>query len=365
MNEYANRAINLAFCTKPLSDEEKVYIIDGYNDENKQEIVKIATKKKVLPVVGKMFVSLKVDEDFWSEKYSFFLHRNLQVTKLVADVFKKFHDNGIDRICAFENYGAMLAAETDIALYSSGDVDLYADVAQKTEIENVMALFGYYPTQDDSHRRNINTEFLQKDGIIRINIAWKPLRRYLLPISLNAAKYFNWQEMKYYKDTDIRVPSPETLLYMCFLRIAVHGYSRSPDIRLYIDTFNSSRNNPDWQMVLNWSKADNVKTKFIAVAAIANDLIKLPVPGYVLDEAKKDRYTQLILKETYDFENHTLIYDPSGLKLLKVEAASDQRSVAGEIVCMLFPPRKWLCEYYHDDGVKWYKKYVNYYKRLL
>lgn len=365
MNEYANRTINLAFSAVPLSSAEKAFILSGYNDENKQEIIRIATKKKVLPVVGKMLASLQIDKDFWTEKYNFFLQRNLKVTELIADVFKRFHENRIDRVCAFENYGAMLAAESDIALYSSGDVDLYADVIQKQEIENVMASFGYYPTLDDCHRHNINTEFLKENGIIRINVAWKPLRRYLLPISFDAAKYFKWGDMKCYKDTDIRVPSPETLLYMCFLRIAVHGYSRSPDIRLYIDTINSSRNNPDWKTVMDWAEADKVKTKFIAVATIANDLVKLPVPNYVLNEAKKDRFTQHILTETYDFEKHTLIYDPSGLKLLRVEAASDQSSVVREIMCMAFPPRKWLCEYYHDDGSAWYKKYINYYKRLI
>ncbi len=365
MNEYTNKVINLAFCVEPLSDKEISYVVCGYNEHTKDELVALATKKKVLPVVGKMMLSLHVDEDYWKEKYDYFMKRNLEVTNLVADIFSAFKDFGVNRICVFENFGAMLAAESDIALYSSGDVDLYADVSQKNEILTVMESFGYFPIINEGHRRNINTEFLKEDGIIRINIAWKPLRRYLLPISLIATEYFKWDEMLFYKETDIRIPSPETLLYFCFLRIAVHGYSRSPDIRLYIDTYNSTRNNPDWNTVMDWAEADNVKTKFVTVAAIANDLIKLPVPSFVLNSAKNDRYAQIILRETYDFENHSLLYDPTGLKLLKVEAASDQRSVVIEILCMLFPPRDWLREYYQDKDSAWYKKYQNYYRRLI
>ena len=365
MNEYVNRVINLAFCTKPLTKSEEDYIINGYSEENKLELVTIATRKKVLPVVGEMMVLLNIDLDFWRKKYDYFKTRNIEVTDLIANVFHSFAESGIKRICAFENYGAMLAAGTDIALYSSGDVDLYADVSQKKKIEEVMASYDYFPTEDVCHTRDINSEFTNNNGIIRINVAWKPLRRYLLPISIDASKYFRWNEMTFYKNTDIRLPSPETLLYLCFLRIAVHGYSRSPDIRLYIDTFNATRNNPNWEQVMQWAVDDGVKTKYLTVAAIANDLIRLDVPEEIIKESKTDKYTQRILKYTYDFEKHSLVYDPTGFKLLKVEAASDQRNVVTEILSMLFPPRNWLKEYYMDRDSAWYSKYVNYYRRLV
>lgn len=65
------------------------------------------------------------------EKYDLFKERNIKVTNLIAKVFHSFNEENINNICAFENYGAMLAAGTDIALYSSDDVDLYADVSLK------------------------------------------------------------------------------------------------------------------------------------------------------------------------------------------------------------------------------------------
>ena len=365
MNEYVNKTINYAFCVNPLTEEAKQFIANGYTRENREELIRVATKKKVLPVVGKMMVGLETDLDFWEGHYRKFKDRNTCVTVLVADIFAAFQSNGITRICAFENYGAMLAAGTDIALYSSGDVDLYAEIDQKEAIIRVMDTFGYKPTMDDINKRNIMTEFLKDDGIIRINIAWKPLRRFSLPFKAQTAKYFQWNEMRYYQNTSIRVPSPETLLYLCFLRIAVHGYSRSPDIRLYIDTFNASYNQPNWNQVIEWAKSDGIYTKFATVATIAHDLIGLDIPESVLSFAQKDKYAQRILAITYDFKKHTLKYDPSGVNLLKVEAASDNRSVVGEIFSMLFPAKEWVKEYYQNENENTMTAFGRYYKRLL
>lgn len=365
MNEYVNRTINYAFRVKPLTEEAKQFIADGYTTDNKEELIRIATKKKVLPVVGKMMTGLGLNRDLWENHYRYFKDRNTRVTELLADVFSAFQANGITRICAFENYGAMLSAGTDIALYSSGDVDLYAQVDQKEEIIRVMETFGYKPTMDEINKRNIMTEFLKKEGIIRINVAWKPLRRFSLPFKARTEKYFRWDEMGYYQNTAIRLPSHETLLYLCFLRIAVHGYSRSPDIRLYIDTFNASCHHPDWDRVVGWAKNDGVYTKFAVVASIAHDLIGLDVPQKVLRFAEDDKYSRRILSLTYDFERHTLKYDPAGISLLKVEAASDNKSVVGEALSMLFPPKAWIKEYYQDKGENTVTAYKRYYKRLL
>lgn len=365
MNEYANQTINYAFYVKPLTEDAKQFILTGYTKENREGLIHVATKKKVLPVVGKLMMQMEIDRELWEGHYRHFRDRNIRVTELVADVFAAFQSNGITKICAFENYGAMLAAGTDIALYSSGDVDLYAEVDQKEAIIRIMDTFGYKPTMDAINKRNIMTEFFKEDGIIRINVAWKPLRRFSLPFKAQTVKYFQWNEMGYYQDTPIRVPIPETLLYLCFLRIAVHGYSRSPDIRLYIDTFNAIYNQPNWDQVVEWAKRDGVYTKFATVAAIAHDLIGLDVPDSVLSFAQKDKYTQRILAITYDYKGHTLKYDPSGISLLKVEAASDNRSVVGELFRMLFPSKEWVKEYYQNENENIMTAYRRYYKRLL
>lgn len=365
MNLYVDKLINMAFYTKPLSQAQEDFILAGYTPENAQELIRVATKKKVLPVVGKLMSRLGVDAQFWEEQYRFFEKRNQEITRLMAEVFQAFTEAGVTRICAFENYGAMLAADTDIALNSSGDVDLYAQPDQKEQIVQVLAGFGYKPAGNVADQRNIMTEFTAPDAIVCINVAWKPLRRYALPMKADTARYFDWENMGFYKDTAIRLPSLETFLYLCFLRVAVHGYSRSPDIRLYIDTYNATRNDPNWETVMGWAKADGMTTKIVTVAAIAQDLIGIDVPDFVLEQAKCDPDCQKILDIAYDFENHTLRYDPSGLQLIRLEAASDNLSVAALLLQMLFPSSDWLSEYYLTPGEKAFKKYINYYKHLL
>lgn len=365
MNKYVNDVINAAFFSGELTEEQKAYIIEGYTEETRKELLATAKKKKVLPVTSRLMLQLGIDEETWKTHYCFFRDRNIAIAQLMDKLFQAFQDTGVVRICAYENYGAMLAADTDIALYSSGDVDLFADVEQKQQIEQVLAGFSYYPVRDDNDDRHIATEFSKEQGLVSINVAWKPLIRHSLPMKADTTKHFHWETMGFYKETAIRLPCPETMLYLCFLRIAVHGYSRSPDIRLYIDTYNATRNNPNWKTVMQWAKEDGMVTKFATVAAIARDLIGIDVPEFVLEYAQKDPYSQKILQIAYDFQAHSLRYDPSGLQLLKLEAASDNRSVAALVLQMLFPPAGWLTEYYLSPKERPLRKYINYYKHLL
>lgn len=364
MDERTNRIINLAFKTTQLEIEDEYFIKKNY-ELCRDEIIDIATKKKVLPVVAKCFMNLCIDNVFWKEKYDYFKNRNREIIDFIIILFKTFNDYGIDKICVFENFGALLLSDTDIALYSSGDVDLFADITYKSQITDVLKLFDYYPLNDDKDNMNIMTEYCKKNGIIRINVAWKLLRRFAMPFKVNLLQYFDWEKTSFYKDTLIRIPEKNFLMYLCFLRIAVHGYSRSPDIRLYIDTYNSSCNNVDWELVENWAIRDNLKTKFYSTAIIANDLIKLNVPDKILENCRSDKYTKKILKICYDFDKHSLKYDPSGFNLLKMEAASDNKTLFGELFSMLFPSPIWIKEFYCLQNESVLKGLIKYYRRLI
>lgn len=365
MNEYVNNVINMSFSSLPYKKSDIDYTINGYTNENKNELLKIAKKKKVLPVVGKFLCSINVDVEEWEKHYNFFKERNENVIRQVNEVFKQLHSKGINRIAVYENFGALLYSDTDIALYSSGDVDFYADVKDKKIIVEALEELGYVVTDDISHRRNLMTEFLKKDAVIRINIGWKVLRRYSLPINVETSNFINWNNLITYKDTEIRILPKDVLLYLCALRIAVHGYSRSPDVRLYIDITNVIKTNPNWDKAIEWAKKDKTYTKFSTVLYIANHLNGVKVPEKIISDVKNDKYAQKILKYVYNDEEGSLKYDPKGFDLLKLEAASDRRSFLGEVFVMLFPPMNWLREFYTNNGDGTFKIYKNYYKRLF
>lgn len=365
MNTYTNNIINYAFRVTPLTEEEKLYVINNYSSGNAADLKETLTTKKVRPVVGKMMVGLGVDVDHWQKEYDLFLNRNMAVIEEIDHVFGELQKNGVAKIFAYENFGALLSSGTDIALYSSGDVDLYADVEQKDKIVEIMGTLGYKPTLDIYHERSIMTEFLKEGGVIRVNIDWIILRRMMFPINVSLDGVLDWGSLRHYGNTNIQLPSKEALLYLCLLRIAVHGFSRSPDVRLYIDIQNCVCANPDWEQVIKWAKWDNVLTKVVAVAYIAHHLNGVAVPDSVLQMAEGDKYAKLIIAKCYDSQNRTLKYDPAGMDLFRVEAASDNRTLTGEILAMFFPPKKWLEAFYQKDGDACHKKYFNYYKRMI
>lgn len=365
MNDYTNKVINYAFRVTPLTEDEKSYVVDSYTSKNATDLKETLKKKKVRPVVGKMMVSLGVDEEYWKNEYDYFLNRNKAVISEIDRIFCELRKNGITRIIAYENFGALLSSGSDLALYSSGDVDLFAGVSYKDEITQIMQSLGYKPTLDFHDERKIMTEYLKEDGIIRVNIDWIILRRMMFPIKVSLDDVINWSQLRKYKTTNINLPSKEALLFLCLLRIAVHGFSRSPDVRLYIDIQNCVCVNPDWEKVIAWAKRDKVLTKVISVAYIAHYLNGVEVPEYVLELAENDKYAQQIISICYDTKNRTLKYDPAGMDLMRVEAASDNRSLTGELLAMFFPSKKWLKEFYEKDGDSYVRKYINYYKRLI
>lgn len=365
MNSYSNNVINLSFRVNGLTEEEKDYVVKNYTSENIIDLKETLNTKKVRPVVGKLMISLGVDVQYWQREYDFFHERNILVISEIETIFTVLQKQGIRKAFAYENFGALLLSGTDTTLYSSGDVDIFADVSQKEQIEYAMASLGYLPTRDVYDNRKIMTEFLKVNGIIRVNFDWIVLRRMFSPVDICIDSIIDWGNLKEYKNTHILLPSKEALLYLCLLRIAVHGFSRSPDVRLYIDVQNIACLNPDWHTVVSWAQNDGFVTKVVTVAYIAHHLNGVDIPDFVLNIAENDKDAMRIVNLCYDNENRTLKYDPSGMTLFKVESASDNRSLFGEVFKLLFPSRRFLKLFYEADSDNRFRKYINYYLHLI
>lgn len=365
MNEYVDNVVNLSFRVNRISKEERDYTINGYNTETKRELETVATKKKILPVVGKLLMDLGIDSEFWHAKYSYYMSKNKAIIELIDGLFHTFKSEGVERICVYENFGALLSSGNDIALFASGDVDLLADSLEKEKINLALAECGFHPSPSEKIERYVVTEYLKNDSPIRINVAWRPLLRFAIPITMSYEQCDIWSSLVEYENSEIKLPSANVLLYLCLLRIAVHGYSRSPDVRLYIDVYNALCTNPDWNTVLKWAVNDRVITKVLAVSYIAHRLNGVPVPQRVIDSATRDKYVKKVVSISYDEENRKLRYDPTGLTLLKLEAASDRKSLLQEVLNIIFPPCAWVADFYTTPGEGIRKGYVNYYRQLV
>ncbi len=60
MHEYLNQTINCIFYVKPLTKEARKLILVSDIKENKYELIRAVTKKKVFPVAGNLVKQLNI-----------------------------------------------------------------------------------------------------------------------------------------------------------------------------------------------------------------------------------------------------------------------------------------------------------------
>lgn len=332
-----------------------------YSRQVRDEILELCKTKKYTPVVARYLMDLGIEAEFWKAKYNEFLQRNRCILDFVRKLFNRFADKGISTPFVYENFGALLDSGTDIALYASGDVDLCADIAEYSAIVEVMDSLGFVERQGNVKFYNIfRTGFQGKIGEMdyRINVMFTPLVRYKLPIRISK-DILAPENFRFCENTRIRIPSTEVLLYLNLLRISVHGYVRSPDIRLYVDIYNATVRKPDWEKILAWANADGVTVRVAVAAGIAHHMLGTQIPAEVLD-LLEDRIAAALLAVVYDSKKKMLKLHQSKMDRFRIEFYSDGHGFVRGILSMLLPDRSWLKEYYAIGSEPLLKSYIRY-----
>ncbi len=369
MTKESYKIIRNAFCRAAIDTIDSSEVKASYSAAVRDEIMEICKTKKYTPVVADYLMRLDIDYDFWKQQYDFFHQRNEKILGFVKSVFDDFDAKNIKTPFVYENFGALLESDTDIALYASGDVDLCADIKEYKAIIDVMKQHGFV-----LHDTNVKFYKLFRvcfagkigDMDYRVNVMFTPLVRYKLPICIDCKRILNPENFSFYKDTKIRIPSCEVLLYLNMLRTSVHGYVRSPDIRLYIDIYNGSVSKPDWDSILAMAQKDSTVNRIGVVSYIAGDMFFTEIPQFLLD-LRHNPKTKIndILEIVYDSKNKCLKEKLSRKEHMKLEFYSDGRSLLGGIIKMIFPDNNWLKEYYCYDGEFIVKGYCRYLKYLI
>lgn len=357
--------IRNAFCRSDIASAEKGDIVECYSPAVRDEIMEICKTKKYTPVVADYLMKLDCDYDFWKAHYDFFRQRNAKILEFIASIFDEFYERDIKTPFVYENFGALLESGTDIALYASGDVDLCARIEEYDAISDVMNNHGFVlsSTKVDFYKC-FRVCFSGKIGDMdyRINVMFTPLVRYKLPIIIDCNRILAPENFSYYENTKIRIPSCDVLLYLNMLRISVHGYVRSPDIRLYIDIYNASVSKPNWENILKWAEQDSTVNRVGTVAFIAKDMFHVDVSQALIQLRHKSKINK-ILSIVYDAENKKLVEKLSRTDHMKLEFYSDGNGFFMGVMKMIFPNRRWLKEYYCYDGefvIKGYFRYLGY-----
>lgn len=347
-----------------LTKEEKTHIADIYTQYGKDGMLQLLTKKKILPFGAKAFVECDLDTGYWSDILCSFRERNRNILYFLNEAYKVLEKYGVRKMFVSENFGALLSCDGDIGLFSSGDIDNYADPAEKQNIYAAMEELGCTRKERFAVQHQIAAEFYPPESYhlpekFYLSVDFYPLARLKLPCFIHADDFVDWNNMRNYADSHIHLAPADALTYICMLHISLHSFSRAPDIRLYIDLLNMWKAGADYDVIAAWCRRDKTVIRAGTACAVSNKLMKTAYPDSITNASKR---IPKVMKKVFDAQKNDLIYEPSPIKILCIECLCDDRSNLHGLHDMLFPDRAWISQTYGKNGMS---AYLKHWKRLL
>jgi hypothetical protein len=207
----------------------------------------------------------------------------------------------------------------------------------------------------------ISTSFVNRQTLpegFYFGIGWYPTARLKIPFLNYREEAVDWNNTRFFRNSHIRLPDKESLLYICMLHISVHNFSRQPDIRLYIDIQNSiAGGDIDWDKLIRWARRDGYTNRIATVAYLAKQLIGCEIPNKVIHLCDGKNHDKL-LAFVYNKEKNILVAKPRAIDSLKVEMyANDKNAITGMLE-IVFPSVTWLKMTYSNFIPVAYVKYV-------
>jgi hypothetical protein len=360
---YNTIIINAFRCSK-ISKVEREHIVNIVSKLGKGKIFKYAEERKIIPFIANLMLDLNIDAAFWINHANYYKKRNSYLLAVLSKIFASLKKKGVKKIFVYENFGALLASGNDISLFASGDIDIFADVSEKEKIKEAFLENGFI-SKPKSHRKELlSSEYYNShlEYAFTLNVMWQPLLREKLPFEMDINNSIDWDNLSFFKDTNISLPPKNALMYLCALHISVHNYSRSPDIRLYIDINNVASLEPDYIKVMEYATKDNKEVRVATALSISKELLECNIPDVVFDLPRR-QVTRIkrILKMVCDDKNRILKYEPNALQMLQIEFLSDNKNLISGLFGMIFPKKDWIRKFYlkgRDNLLVGYFKYI-------
>lgn len=343
-----------------LTEAEISRLCEAYSRYGREKFRRMAAEKKILPFAARTFSLYGLDPAFWEEQLEQFRARNRKILRCLDEAYGSLRRHGVKKMFVSENFGALLSANGDIGLFASGDVDNYADPSEKERIYQAFEALGYHRKERFAGLRQIAAEFFPPENAdvpekFYISVDFYPLARLKLPCFIEADQFVDWQGVTCYGDTDIALPPPTALMYICMLHISLHSFSRAPDIRLYIDLLNMTKTPVDYALIQQWCRRDHTCTRAATAADLANKLMKTQIPDEVVWLSNRSVKIENIV---FDPVSNDLIYEPRGLKVLKIEALCNDRGAINGCLEILFPAQAWMKSVYGSSGLTAHLKHL-------
>jgi len=314
-------------------------------------LLTMAKRAKMLPFLAKLLLSLEIEPEVWQPIYDRYAERNALVIAELDRVYTALTAAGCKKVFVSENFGAMLAADGDTALFASGDVDNYVDGEEYPVVKRVMTSLGYRCEERFAGALFISATFEHPERLpegFHFGFEVFPLSRLTQPCPVRADDFTDWTKLRSYRDTAILLPPREALLYICLLHISLHSFCRAPAIRLYRDIVNAADGLTDaeWARVAAQAKRDRTERRLYTAAYLSNQ-----IAGTALPIARKP-IIKWLLKLVYDEKNCVLLPEPSRLRVMRIEIAAHDRSIAAGLKEMLLPDKAWRKSVYGSSGLR-------------
>lgn len=347
-----------AYSHKPLEAAQVQTIRRIYEENGVDAIYAAAKKKKLIPAVANLMCRLELDREFWIAFVDQYGERNRRVIACLDEMYRLLADHGITKIAVVENFGALLASSQEISMFGSGDLDQYAVPGERERIYAILSENGYEIDEVRAGSLLISSN-IRKDTFpegFYFGINWDVTNRLSLPSFTAKGDFIGWNSCMYYENTAVRLPSPEGLMYVCMMHIAVHGFCKAPDVRLYYDVANAAQQPVDWKALAKRAVTDGNGVKIATAAYLSHKLLGVDIPEYVFAIGNEKQKKQL-LAVVYDEENNALKDFPGRKARILIDVYSHEKGALQGALAILFPAYSWIRAKYRM-GVFGYAKHI-------
>lgn len=343
-----------------LSENQIKEIKYLYKRDGREAISEAAKTKKLMPAIAYLMCKLEIDVEYWRPIVEFYRTRNEKVIVCLDEMYRLLSENGIDHIAVVENFGALLASSQDLAMFGSGDIDEYAEPEQKEKIYSVLRKAGYSVEEVKSGCIIVSSSIRREDfpENFYFGINWNITNRVNLPSFSAKGDFIGWDRCRFYDNTYIRLPSPEGLMYVCLMHIAVHGFCKAPDIRLYYDIANAAEQEIDWEKLCDRAKQDGNSVKMAVGAYLAYKLLDVDIPSFVFSSGNQKQRSKLL--STVYCENKNKLNDfPNKISRVLIDIYSEDSGAVCGIKKIICPNSKWIKQKYGSITLGHIKHIIN------
>jgi len=319
-----------------LSEEERVILVECYMHYGRDFFDTNMSNNKIIPFAAHVLIDLECDVDFWREKHNFYVKRNQAIKDLLESIFATMSDFQCESVTLTENFAVLLATNACIGCFSSGDVDLSADISERDKIVDWFRSFNFLsndPPQSIGEYSGQSMQFFNPDlidGGFWINVIWKPVTRAFLVQD----KY----DVRLSKDrllartlgkSSIRILDDTSLLYFCALHISAgHYFTLTPGLRLFVDIDRLARSpRIDWDNIVKWELEDKAGIRISMMMYLVAKVFNTPIPEKVYSKALQNRRNRQLARYLLNRNTNEVQSNSSRLRRLYIELASDDKNL--------------------------------------